>query len=76
MKRMERPITHLFIDEAAQASEPSCLIPICGLLSPSGALVLAGDPLQLGPVIISHNARRLGLGTGLQYRHTKVYCIM
>ncbi|XP_026314973.1 RNA helicase Mov10l1-like isoform X2 [Hyposmocoma kahamanoa] len=68
IKRLKRPITHLFIDEAAQASEPACLIPICGLLSPNGALVLAGDPLQLGPVIISHNARRLGLGLSLMER--------
>lgn len=60
--RNSRPITHLFIDEAAQASEPVTLIPLCGLLEPSGSLVLAGDPLQLGPVIISNNARLLGLG--------------
>lgn len=61
-------MTHLFIDEAAQASEPATLIPICGLLSPSGRVVLAGDPKQLGPVCISHEARRRGLGTSLMER--------
>lgn len=62
MLKEKPPVTHLFIDEAAQASEPASLIPMVGLLAPRGALVLAGDPLQLGPVVISHNASALGLG--------------
>ncbi|XP_061721856.1 putative helicase mov-10-B.1 [Cydia pomonella] len=61
-KKHERVTTHVFIDEAAQASEPASLIPLCGLLQPGGALVLAGDPLQLGPVVISREASKLGLG--------------
>ncbi|KAJ8724040.1 hypothetical protein PYW07_008020 [Mythimna separata] len=61
-RNIPQHITHLFIDEAAQASEPMSLIPVCGLLKRSGALVLAGDPHQLGPVIISRNAHNLGLG--------------
>ncbi|KAJ2938784.1 hypothetical protein O0L34_g3405 [Tuta absoluta] len=67
-KVRKRPITHLFIDEAAQASEPACLIPMTGLLAANGRLTLAGDPLQLGPVIISHQARKLGLGLSLMER--------
>ncbi|KAI5643200.1 AAA domain-containing protein [Phthorimaea operculella] len=63
-----RPITHLFIDEASQASEPACLIPITGLLSPRGSLTLAGDPQQLGPVIMSRHAKELGLGLSLMER--------
>ncbi|XP_028160165.1 putative helicase mov-10-B.2 [Ostrinia furnacalis] len=66
--RNKHPITHLFIDEAAQASEPACLIPMCGLLEKNGSLVLAGDPLQLGPVVISNNARLQGLGLSLMER--------
>ncbi|KAL0819793.1 hypothetical protein ABMA28_007831 [Loxostege sticticalis] len=66
--RKQRPITHLLIDEAAQASEPATLIPLCGLLDTTGSLVLAGDPLQLGPVVISNNARLLGLGLSLMER--------
>ncbi|CAB3246161.1 unnamed protein product [Arctia plantaginis] len=67
-RKKQRPVTHLFIDEAAQASEPACLIPAGGLLAPSGQLVLAGDPHQLGPVIISHAARDIGLGISLMER--------
>ncbi|XP_062532156.1 RNA helicase Mov10l1 isoform X2 [Bombyx mori] len=66
-------ITHLFIDEAAQASEPASLIPICGLLSTAGSLVLAGDPLQLGPVIISQKAKEIGLGLSLMERLMKTF---
>ncbi|KAJ8713908.1 hypothetical protein PYW08_007528 [Mythimna loreyi] len=73
MRHLSYPhhITHLFIDEAAQASEPACLIPVCGMLRPNGALVLAGDPHQLGPVVISRNAHNLGLGTSLMERLKK-----
>ena len=42
--------THLFIDEAGQATEPQCLIPMT-LLGPKGHLVLAGDPHQ-GPSLL------------------------
>ncbi|KAG6438499.1 hypothetical protein O3G_MSEX000020 [Manduca sexta] len=61
-------ISHLFIDEAAQASEPAALIPIAGLLVGTGQLVLAGDPQQLGPVCNAREAGRRGLGTSLLER--------
>lgn len=67
-KRKKKPITHLFIDEAAQASEPAALIPISSLLANNGQLVLAGDPHQLGPVVISFKANKIGLGTSLMER--------
>ncbi|XP_026325447.1 putative helicase MOV-10 [Hyposmocoma kahamanoa] len=55
-------ISHLFIDEAAQALEPAALVPISNLLKSGGQLVLAGDPKQLGPVCISKEASDRGLG--------------
>ncbi|XP_014371932.2 putative helicase mov-10-B.1 [Papilio machaon] len=61
-------MTHLFIDEAAQASEPATLVPVTGLLAPTGHLVLAGDPQQLGPVCISREAKDRGLGVSLLQR--------
>ncbi|CAK1583468.1 unnamed protein product [Parnassius mnemosyne] len=66
-------MTHLFIDEAAQSSEPATLVPITNLLSPSGFLVLAGDPMQLGPVCISKEANTRGLGTSLMERLRVTY---
>ncbi|KAM5170154.1 RNA helicase Mov10l1 [Mantella aurantiaca] len=60
--------THVFVDEAGQASEPECLIPL-GLVSEvTGQIVLAGDPMQLGPVIKSGLAMAYGLGISLLER--------
>jgi superfamily I DNA and/or RNA helicase len=49
------------IDEAGQALEPACWIPALR----AGRLILAGDHLQLPPVIKSEEAARLGLGETL-----------
>ncbi|KIO21489.1 hypothetical protein M407DRAFT_80331 [Tulasnella calospora MUT 4182] len=53
--------THIFVDEAGQASEPEVMIPIKMNASERTTVVLAGDPKQLGPIIRSPMARRLGL---------------
>nr|KAF6270591.1 Mov10 like RISC complex RNA helicase 1 [Pipistrellus kuhlii] len=60
--------THVFVDEAGQASEPECLIPL-GLVSDvSGQIILAGDPMQLGPVIKSRLAMAYGLNVSMLER--------
>ncbi|KAJ8245693.1 hypothetical protein GJAV_G00273480 [Gymnothorax javanicus] len=60
--------THVFIDEAGQATEPEALIPL-GLLSErDGQMVLSGDPRQLGPVVKSRLASVFGLGVSLLER--------
>ncbi|XP_031208332.1 RNA helicase Mov10l1 isoform X2 [Mastomys coucha] len=60
--------THVFVDEAGQASEPECLIPL-GLISDiNGQIVLAGDPMQLGPVIKSRLAMAYGLNVSMLER--------
>ncbi|KAM4675634.1 RNA helicase Mov10l1-like [Discoglossus pictus] len=60
--------THVFVDEAGQASEPECLIPL-GLVSEvNGQIILAGDPMQLGPVIKSKIALVYGLNVSLLER--------
>lgn len=69
--------THLFIDEAGQATEPESLVSI-GLIrcdSNPGQIVLAGDPKQLGPVLMSRQASAYGLGVSLLERlsHSPLY---
>jgi len=53
--------THLFIDEAAQATEPECLIPLSVVVDDHPdtikvEIALCGDPRQLGPRVYSPTA--------------------
>jgi helicase MOV-10 len=54
--------SHIVIDEAAQAEEPLAMIPIAAFSNTSTNIILAGDPNQLGPVIMSSAAASKGLG--------------
>ncbi|KAM8752011.1 RNA helicase Mov10l1 isoform 2-T2 [Acanthopagrus schlegelii] len=60
--------THVFLDEAGQATEPESLIPISLVSEKDGQIVLAGDPCQLGPVVKSKLAAAFGLGVSLLER--------
>ena len=55
------------IDEAAQALEPACWIPI----AKCSRVVLAGDPFQLPPTVKNADAARQGLSTTLIERCLK-----
>jgi len=65
--------THLFIDEAAQATEPETLIPFSVVVDSSpGArkveIALVGDPRQLQPAVYSNTAAAAGLDRSLMER--------
>ena len=53
--------SHIFIDEAGQATEPDSFLSIRMLVDNKTNIVLSGDPKQLGPVIRSGIAKELGL---------------
>ncbi|THV07178.1 P-loop containing nucleoside triphosphate hydrolase protein [Dendrothele bispora CBS 962.96] len=53
--------SHIFVDEAGQATEPAVMIPIKTLADEKTNVVLAGDIKQLGPVVHSALASSLGL---------------
>jgi putative NIF3 family GTP cyclohydrolase 1 type 2 len=62
----EPHFTHLFIDEAAQATEPETLIPLSVVVDPEGVhrkveIALVGDPRQLSPSVYSTEAAKAGL---------------
>ena len=65
----ERTFDLAVIDEAAQAIEPACWIPLLR----AGRVVLAGDHCQLPPTIVSTAAAREGLAVSLPERLIELY---
>lgn len=63
----DREFDLVVIDEAAQATEPPCWIPLVR----SRRLVLAGDHCQLPPTILSNEAARAGFAVSLMERLMK-----
>ena len=53
--------SHIFIDEAGQATEPEAFVSIKMMADSKTNIILSGDPKQLGPVIRSGIAKELGL---------------
>jgi len=69
-RRLEKILfSFVLIDEATQAIEPQCLLPIT-----TGAeqVVLVGDHKQLGPLVISNIAKSHGLGVSMFERFIKM----
>ncbi|XP_055626780.1 probable RNA helicase armi [Toxorhynchites rutilus septentrionalis] len=60
--------THVIIDEAGQCLETETLIPMTFINKHCGTVVLAGDPMQLGPVVMSTHAQSRGFCTSLLVR--------
>jgi len=61
VKVLQDHFDYVIVDEAGQSVEPECLIAVGKVLKPSGRLILAGDPRQLGPVLRSTVAKSFGL---------------
>ncbi|KAI4522633.1 P-loop containing nucleoside triphosphate hydrolase protein [Schizophyllum commune Loenen D] len=57
--------SHIFIDEAGQATEPEAMIAIKTMADSNTNVILSGDPQQLGPIIRSRVASQLGLEMSL-----------
>lgn len=68
MKFKPGHFTHAIIDEAGQCTEPEIAIPVSLIEKDDGQIILAGDPNQLGPVVLSPIAQRCGLGKSLLSR--------
>lgn len=74
LQSVDQPhFTHLFVDEAAQATEPEILIPFSVVIdpllgSPKVEIGLVGDPRQLSPNVFSNAAAGAGFGRSLLER--------
>ncbi len=64
--------THIFIDEAGQATEPESMIAVKTMADNNTNVVLSGDPKQLGPIVRSAVAREFGLETSYIERLMKM----
>lgn len=68
VNQLRKKASHIFVDEAGQSTEPETLIALTGFLGIQGQLILAGDPFQLGPVVMTKEAQALGLEKSLMAR--------
>ena len=63
--RMTRTFDVVVVDEAAQAVEPSTMVPLCHGCQ---QLFLVGDPIQLPATVLSDRAKDHGCGPSTLYQ--------
>lgn len=61
--------THIFIDEAGQATEPETMVSIRTMADKQTNVVLSGDPKQLGPIIRSKVVMELAMELHLEHSY-------
>lgn len=65
LKMPKDHFSHVIVDEAGQCMEPEIIVPLSRVADKLGArtgqIILAGDPMQLGPIVLSKLAKARSL---------------
>ena len=64
--------THSIIDEAGQCTETDALVPMV-LVGKRGQTIMAGDPMQMTPLVINRHANARGLAESMLGRFIQCY---
>lgn len=67
--------THSIIDEAGQCTETDVLVPLV-LVGGRGQTIMAGDPMQMPPIVINSHANYRGLAVPMLSRLIECYTKM
>lgn len=67
--------THSIIDEAGQCTETDVLVPMV-LVGKIGQTIMAGDPMQMTPLVINRHANARGLAASMLGRLIQCYSNM
>lgn len=69
---MQNNFTHAVIDEAGQCTEMDALVPMA-LVGKQGVTIMAGDDMQMPPLITYRHANERGLSTSMLTRLSQCY---
>lgn len=71
-KSLRNNFTHAIIDEAGQSTELGVLVPMA-LVGSKGQTIMAGDPMQMPPLVMNLHANTRGLSTSMLSRLLDCY---
>lgn len=71
-KSLRNHFTHAIVDEAGQSTEFGVLVPM-SLIGRCGQTILAGDPMQMGPMVMNFHAKTRGLTVSMLDRFLNCY---
>lgn len=66
-RELRNHFTHAIIDEAGQSHELGVLVPMA-LVGSEGQTIMAGDPMQMPPIVINKHANDRGLNISMLSR--------